>query len=131
MSAPSSLVLRFDELGRDDVALVGGKNASLGEMVRHLGARGGRVPPGFAPTAEAYRRFVDANGLRETIRADLGRKAAGKATLAEAGAAIRRAFFEADWPAELAGAITGAYRELSRRAALGHSGIGEETPERI
>ena len=59
---PVPLVVWFEKLGRGDVSLVGGKNASLGEMVGHLGARGVRVPPGFATTAQAYWRFVDANG---------------------------------------------------------------------
>jgi pyruvate, water dikinase len=136
MNAPHSPVIWFEELGHGDVAVVGGKNASLGEMVRHLGAQGVRVPPGFATTAEAYWRFVDTNGLRETIRDLLHRKAAGKTTLAEAGAAIRRAFMESDWPAELADAITGAYRELSRRAgrtdadvAVRSSATAEDLPD--
>ena len=51
----------FETLGRTDVAKVGGKNASLGEMVRTLAADGIRVPPGFATSADAYWSFIDAN----------------------------------------------------------------------
>jgi len=109
-------VIWFERIGRDDVGRVGGKNASLGEMVRHLGGRGVAVPPGFATTAQAYWQYVDANGLRAVIGERLGEFHAGRATLAETGAAIRRAFLAADWPAEIASGIAEAYRELSRRA---------------
>lgn len=57
-SAQSPYIRWFETLGNTDVALVGGKNASLGEMTRTLGDRGVRVPPGFATTAAAYREFV-------------------------------------------------------------------------
>ena len=60
MTAPQ--VLWFETLSRGDGAKVGGKNASLGEMVQALAGRGVRVPPGFATTADAYWRYVDANG---------------------------------------------------------------------
>ncbi|MDE0853649.1 MAG: hypothetical protein OSA97_04435, partial [Nevskia sp.] len=56
-------VVMLESVGRGDVALVGGKNASLGELIRALGAQGVKVPPGFATTTAAYRRFVEANGL--------------------------------------------------------------------
>src|ERR1019366_3922518 len=99
---PTPFVVWFEHLGRGDVPLVGGKNASLGEMVCHLTQQGVRVPSGFATTADAYWRFVDANGLRETIAGLLGDLDSGKAPLAEAGSAIRRAFLRATWPADLA-----------------------------
>ena len=57
----------FDELGIDDVPLVGGKNASLGEMYRNLSETGVKVPNGFAITADAYRYFLEANGLTARI----------------------------------------------------------------
>jgi pyruvate, water dikinase len=117
MIADTAEVIWFEDLGRHDVARVGGKNASLGEMVGNLASKGVRVPPGFATTAEAYWRFVDANRLRDSIasaRADL---ASGKVALAEAGHTIRRAFLHGEWPKEAAEAITGAYRELCRRTA--------------
>ena len=89
-------IKRFAELGISDVPLVGGKNASLGEMVQHLGRRGVSVPPGFATTAPAYWRFVEANGLADVMAARLADLAAGKATLAETGQAIRHAVLQGD-----------------------------------
>ena len=64
---------------------VGGKNASLGEMVAKLARQGVRVPPGFATTADAYWRYVEANGLQQKITDALGNLAAGKASLPETG----------------------------------------------
>lgn len=129
-------VIWLDGLGRGDVARVGGKNASLGEMVRNLGARGVRVPPGFATTADAYWRFIDANGLRETIVRALDELASGKESLAETGAAIRHAVRSGKWPQETATAITSAYRELCRRAgkddadvAVRSSATAEDLPD--
>ncbi|TIP52422.1 MAG: hypothetical protein E5X56_34205, partial [Mesorhizobium sp.] len=58
---PGRLTVWFEEIGRGDVGRVGGKNASLGEMVQALAPRGIRVPPGFATTAEAYWDFMQAN----------------------------------------------------------------------
>lgn len=57
----------FADLGMGDVETVGGKNASLGEMVQHLSKAGVRVPTGFATTAEAYRRFLVDTGLKAAI----------------------------------------------------------------
>ncbi|HET6467790.1 MAG TPA: phosphoenolpyruvate synthase, partial [Geminicoccaceae bacterium] len=101
-----------------------------------LAARGIRVPPGFATTAEAYRDFVRVNGLEAVIRNALGRLDAGKSSLAEAGEAIRRAFLDGDWPEATAAAIRAAYRELSRRAgrdavdvAVRSSATAEDLPD--
>jgi len=57
----------FEEIGSKDVALVGGKNASLGEMVRNLGEKGINVPSGFAITAEAYKYMVEKLGISQKI----------------------------------------------------------------
>ena len=136
MTAQDRLVVWFEALGRQDVPRVGGKNASLGEMVHHLGARGVVVPPGFATTAEAYWRFVDANGLHETIAATLRELADGKATLAETGQTLRRAFLRGDWPADMAEAIARAYRGLCDRigradadVAVRSSATAEDLPD--
>jgi pyruvate,water dikinase len=118
MTKDHEMVLWFEMVGRDDVARVGGKNASLGEMVRNLQPEGIAVPSGFATTADAYWRFVDANGLRETIRAALDDFKAGLAPLAETGLAVRRAFLRGAWPEEIAAAIRESYRELSRRVGI-------------
>ena len=96
---------------------VGGKNASLGEMVRSLGSKGVKVPPGFATTADAYWHFVETNGLKQTIIATLADLDTGRVPLAEAGQALRRAFMRGEWPKETADAIRSAYRELCRRTA--------------
>src|SRR3546814_185889 len=80
-------VIWFDQIGIGDVAAVGGKNASLGEMIVALSSAGVRVPSGFATTAAAYREFVSANGLAPDIRSHLEAYRAGKTSLAEAGRA--------------------------------------------
>ena len=116
MTSDATHVIWFEKLGKNDVPRVGGKNASLGEMVGHLTSQGVRVPPGFATTAQAYWRFVEANGLRQTIADSLAALAAGHAPLAEVGATIRRAFLRGEWPKDIATAVTSAYAELCRRA---------------
>ncbi len=60
-------ILWFQELSMKDLPLVGGKNASLGEMISNLSAAGVRVPGGFATTATAFRRFMQANGLQSRV----------------------------------------------------------------
>jgi pyruvate,water dikinase len=136
MAVDTSPVLWFEAVGRGDVARVGGKNASLGEMVGKLGAHGVRVPPGFATTADAYWHFIDANGLKAPITEALARLAAGKATLAETGRTIRDLFVKAEWPAATADAIRVAYAELCRRAgkpdadvAVRSSATAEDLPD--
>ncbi|GLI95143.1 hypothetical protein LMG27198_41350 [Methylocystis echinoides] len=96
MAKDSSPVIWMEELGRNDVPRVGGKNASLGEMLHHLDQQGVRVPAGFATTANAYRRFIADNGLNETIASALGELASGNARLAEVGTVIRRAILGDD-----------------------------------
>ena len=132
----SPLVIWFEQLGKGDVPTVGGKNASLGEMVCHLTGQGVRVPDGFATTADAYWRFVKANKLKETIVPLLDDLAGGKATLSEVGSAIRRAFVRGTWPADLAETIASSYRELCRRSgktdadvAVRSSATAEDLPD--
>ena len=80
----------FAELGRHDVALVGGKNSSLGEMIANLASLGVTVPGGFATTADAYREFLAHDGLAGRIQAELaGLDVDDVARLAETGARIR------------------------------------------
>ncbi|SMF27938.1 phosphoenolpyruvate synthase [Tistlia consotensis] len=126
--ADSTYVIGFEALRRHDVPRVGGKNASLGEMVGELGAKGVKVPPGFATSADAYRRFVAANGLERRIAEALAEL--------EAGQAVRRAFLRGDWPEELAEAIRAAYRELCHRigrddadVAVRSSATAEDLPD--
>ena len=68
MPKKSVNVMWFEDLSRGDVALVGGKNSSLGEMVRQLGKKGIKVPGGFATTADAYRAYLTANEPRRADR---------------------------------------------------------------
>ena len=111
----------LEHLRREDVASVGGKNSSLGEMLQTLGEAGIRVPPGFATTSGAYRRFLDENAFRDRLRDELGKLAEGRVTLAAAGQAIRETIISGVWPSELEDDIRAAYRELGVR-------VGKENP---
>jgi len=108
----SSYFVRLGDLTSGDVARVGGKNASLGELIRALRPAGINVPPGFATTAQAYWDLLAANHLTEPIEATLAKFKAGKITLATAGKMIRQSVERAEFPPALAKAITGAYRDL-------------------
>lgn len=112
MQRDESLVLRFDQIGINDVNLVGGKNASLGEMIQGLGAAGIQVPDGFATTATAFRRFLSESGLNEPIRQALQKLEDQTITLHEAGQAIRGLIVGGDLSDALSRAITTAYRDL-------------------
>ena len=129
-------VIPFENLGRTDVPRVGGKNASLGEMVAHLAAQGVPVPPGFATTADAYWQYVDANGLRKPMADAIADLRAGRATLAETGSLLRRAFLGGTWPAATAAAIRTHYAALSQRVgrdavdvAVRSSATAEDLPD--
>ncbi len=111
-------VIRFDELARGDVALVGGKNSSLGEMVQRLGERGIKVPPGFATTADAYRAYLTSNGLDDQIAETLSRMQRGDLTLHQAGARIREAIASGAWPEKIRAEIAEGYADLCRRAGI-------------
>ena len=116
-------VLPFADLSRDDVARVGGKNASLGELIRALGEVGVRVPDGFATTAEAYRDFLAHNELEPVIREHLQRRTDGSATLQETGTAIRDAIRNGTLPEPLEQAIREAYRVLSEQYGSGDADV--------
>ena len=116
MKHDESHVVPFAELGKDDVARVGGKNASLGEMTRRLGEAGIRVPDGFATTARAYREFLEHNELADRIEERLAEYHHDRASLEETGAAIRALFEDAEWPDDRSTAIREAYRRLAEEA---------------
>ncbi len=129
-------ILWFEELTVKDVPLVGGKNASLGEMVKNLGSKGIRVPPGFATSADCYWRYLEANDLQTTIAGTLEDVARNRRTLADTGRTIRQAFLDGEWPDDLAEPIAAAYRELSRRfgveatdVAVRSSATAEDLPD--
>jgi pyruvate, water dikinase len=106
----------FSEVGLADVDLVGGKNASLGEMIRELAPLGIRVPDGFAVTAEAYREFLRAAELARPIRDLLsGLRREDVSDLVERSARIRKLILSSDLPDEIADEAVQAYAGLSAR----------------
>ena len=126
----------FENLGMGDVARVGGKNASLGEMISQLTARGVRVPGGFATTASAYREFLAHQGLADRIRERLATLDIEDVTaLAAAGAQIRQWILDTPLPRALEAAITEAWRQLEQRVghevvvAVRSSATAEDLPE--
>ena len=135
MSKTDQLVLWFEEINKEDVAVVGGKSASLGEMTSRTQAP---VPYGFATTAQAYRHFMDASGLGDTIAAylnDLPDVEDGQ-QLRAVTAAIRQAIMASPMPADLAEAIAESYHQLADRAgeaepfvAVRSSATAEDLPD--
>ncbi|MEM9557944.1 MAG: phosphoenolpyruvate synthase [Acidobacteriota bacterium] len=128
-------VRRLDTLGVDDLPRVGGKNASLGEMTQRLGDAGVRVPPGFATTADAYRRFIADNDLAGEIASRLEAWRDGSRPLAAVGGEIRALIEAGEWPAEVADAVRGAYAAVGAEAgeplavAVRSSATAEDLPE--
>jgi pyruvate,water dikinase len=109
-------VLPLAEITLDDLPRVGGKNASLGEMIGALSRAGVRVPDGFALTVDAFHDHLRGAGLEAEIHAALDRLDPGDVTaLARTGAEIRRRVAEAPLPASVAAQAQAAYAELSRR----------------
>ena len=126
----AALVRELSSLGRGDLALVGGKNASLGEMIAHLSQAGVRVPGGFATTADAYWQLMAHNQLTERIAAKLAELAEDAHNLAAVGAAVRAMMLAAEFPPELAEAIKAAYRAMRRPpVAVRSSATAEDLPE--
>ncbi len=114
-------VIPFNELRMTDVGIVGGKNASLGEMISQLPADV-RVPGGFATTAEAYRLFLAQNGLAQRIHEALEALDVDDVNaLAKTGAEIRRWIMETPFPPEFETQIRQAYAELVAREGEGAS----------
>jgi len=130
------LIRWFDQLSIDDVPIVGGKNASLGEMIRQLGPQGVRIPDGFATTAAAYRSFLRATALDARIRETLDGLDTGDIDdLRRRGGRVRHAILEARIPNDLSEAILAAYERLSREAggpvdvAVRSSATAEDLPD--
>jgi pyruvate,water dikinase len=130
------LVLSLTEVGLRDIAQVGGKNASLGEMLQQLAPKGIRVPLGFATTAHAYRQFIAAGGLEEKLREifkDLDIE--DVRDLRERGKAARTLILQTPFPLELEQAIAEAYQKLCERygpdtdVAVRSSATAEDLPD--
>ena len=113
-------VIPFEQLRNTDVGSVGGKNASLGEMISQLKAKGVRVPTGFATTADAYREFLAQDGLDKKINNLLDNlNADDTQALAICGTQIRKWIMEAHFPAALNAAIAEHYGLLIKNSAAG------------
>ncbi|HDP97368.1 MAG TPA: phosphoenolpyruvate synthase [Euryarchaeota archaeon] len=108
-------ILWFDEIGMKDVPLVGGKNASLGEMTQQLKSRKIEIPTGFAITTAAYRRFVESNNLQKRIESILeGLDTNDHSNVASRGEDLRKLFLNGEFPLDLKIEISSAYKVLSR-----------------
>jgi pyruvate,water dikinase len=119
VASTAAFIRWFDDLSLVDAPLVGGKNASLGELYRELAAAGVRVPNGFAITADAYRYFLEASGVSSRIAALLaGLDVTDLAQLAERGRAMRDAIAGAELPSDLQDAIFSAYDRLGEGQAI-------------
>jgi len=119
-----------------DVEIVGGKNASLGEMIQHLAKAGVQVPGGFATTASAYREFLSHEGLADRINGMLAELDVDDVqALAKTGKTIRELLIEAPFPAELESEIRTAYKTLIDEAggpitvAVRSSATAEDLPD--
>ncbi|GAB4351924.1 MAG: phosphoenolpyruvate synthase [Gammaproteobacteria bacterium] len=128
-------IKRFSELGMDDVPLVGGKNASLGEMYSSLSEKGVKVPNGFATTTEAYHHYLEHNALFERISKALEALDVNDvAALASTGRQIRQWILEGEMPADMADEIARAYGELAEEygdnpdVAVRSSATAEDLP---
>ena len=116
----SSHAITFEQLRNTDVASVGGKNASLGEMISQLSAKGVRVPTGFATTAHAYREFLAQDGLDKKINDLLDvLNADDTQALAKCGTQIRAWIMAAEFPTALNAAIAENYARLTDSSAAG------------
>ncbi len=129
-------VVWLDRLGMDDVEVVGGKNASLGELIQNLSAAGVKVPGGFATTAKAYHHFLDSNGLKAQIEQTLaGLDVDDVGRLQETGATIRDLLLQAPFPDDLDATISAAYQSLVQDYgkavswAVRSSATAEDLPE--
>jgi pyruvate,water dikinase len=129
-----SYVIKLEKLGMDDVEVVGGKNASLGEMIRNLGDLGVQVPGGFATTSAAYREFLKADKLDERIHATLKDLDVDDIdALNEAGQTIRNWISRARLPERLMEELRSAWTEMSAdrdiAVAVRSSATAEDLPE--
>ncbi|WP_028303748.1 phosphoenolpyruvate synthase [Oceanospirillum maris] len=125
----------FDQLGMNDVEHVGGKNASLGEMISNLAGAGVSVPGGFATTAQAYREFLNYEGLADRINTELNKLDVDDVNaLTKTGGEIRRWILETPFPPALETALEEAYCQLqdgneNLKVAVRSSATAEDLPD--
>ena len=125
----------FEEIGAHDIALVGGKNASLGEMIRNLSKKGINIPSGFAITAEAYKYVIEKAGIGQKIKDTLeDLDTHDMENLAERGEKIRNLIAHSPCPKKLEEEIRVAYREMEKKygggvdVAVRSSATAEDLP---
>jgi pyruvate, water dikinase len=135
-SKSGKFILWFDELGIEDVPLVGGKNASLGEMYRNLTSKSVRIPNGFAITGYAYNYLLDHAGIRKKIREILSDlNTSNMKNLSDRGRMVRDTILGAHFPKELEDEIVAAYAKLSKQygpntdVAVRSSATAEDLPD--
>ncbi len=135
-SKAQALILAFNEVDITDIPLVGGKNASLGEMIQKLIPKGVNVPTGFATTATAYRYFIQTAGIEAQLRqifADLDVE--NLTSLRQCGRQARSLMLQTPFPADLKQAITEAYQILCQQygtdtdVAVRSSATAEDLPD--
>ncbi|MBI4127468.1 MAG: phosphoenolpyruvate synthase [Parcubacteria group bacterium] len=136
MNRSTALILWFNELGIEDVPLVGGKNAALGEMYSNLTSRGINVPDGFAVTSYAYRSFLSEAGLETKIKENLrGLDTHNLIDLTRRGRIVRKLILSANFSQELISAVSLAYEKLGEEygdspdVAVRSSATAEDLPD--
>ncbi len=129
-------ILWFDEIGIEDVPIVGGKNASLGEMYGNLAKKGVKVPNGFAVTAHAYNYFLEKAKIKDSLRKILeGLDTSNMKNLAERGRKAREIILKAELPKDLREEITNYYKRLCSQygpntdVAVRSSATAEDLPD--
>ncbi|HTY13788.1 MAG TPA: phosphoenolpyruvate synthase [Candidatus Omnitrophota bacterium] len=129
-------LLWFEQIHVKDVPVVGGKNASLGEMITTLKDKGIPVPDGFATTADAYFRFVEFNRIGEKMKELVSQYRKDPKTLQKVGKAVRQLFLDAHFPDDMSWEIVDSYLELSKRhgvkrtdVAVRSSATAEDLPD--
>ncbi|HDM22549.1 MAG TPA: hypothetical protein ENG20_02045, partial [Methanomicrobia archaeon] len=135
MEREKKFVLWFDEIGMKDVGLVGGKNASLGEMYRNLKSKGVEVPGGFAITAYAYKYLIKETGIENKIVEILSDLDVNDIkNLREKGKKIREIISNVEFPEELEEAVLEAYHKMMEEdkdltVAVRSSATAEDLPD--
>ncbi len=135
MTTKENLILWFKDVGIEDVSLVGGKNAALGEMYRNLSALGINIPNGFTITATAYRHFLKQSRLEEKIKQALTRlNTKNIKNLQKRGRTVRELILKSELPANLQNDIASAYKKLGEEygvnpdVAVRSSATAEDLP---
>lgn len=136
VTSMTTYITWFENVGIQDISRVGGKNASLGEMVRGLQSKGLHVPDGFATTSDAYWHLLHANHLKDRIDSLLRELKNKPNSLRKVGRAIRRTILASELPAEVAEQIRAAYRDLGKKynttdvdVAVRSSATAEDLPD--